>query len=73
MLMAHTYNPSNSGGRDQENHISKPAQIIVCKSQFRKIPSQKQAVRVAQGVGPEFKNKRSHKSVDVAQVVNWEL
>jgi hypothetical protein len=23
-LMAHAYNPSDSGGRDQENYVSKP-------------------------------------------------
>jgi hypothetical protein len=26
VLVAHTYNPSYSGGRDQEDHGSKPAQ-----------------------------------------------
>jgi hypothetical protein len=26
VLMAHTYNPSYSGGRDQEDHGLKPAQ-----------------------------------------------
>jgi hypothetical protein len=53
--VAHTCNPSYSGGRDQEDHSSKPARKIVLKTLSRKNPSQKRAGGVAQGVDPEFK------------------
>jgi hypothetical protein len=29
-MVAHTYNPSYSGGRDQEDRSSKPAQALNC-------------------------------------------
>jgi hypothetical protein len=48
--VAHIYNPSNSGDRDQEDHCSKPAQAIVPKTLSQKNPSQKWTGRVAQGV-----------------------
>jgi hypothetical protein len=52
---AHACNPSYSGGRDQEDHSSKPAWQIVHETLSRKKkPSPKKAGRVAQGVGPEF-------------------
>jgi hypothetical protein len=44
--LALTYNLHYSGGRNQEDHSSKPAQPN---------SSQKRAGIVAQGVGPEFK------------------
>jgi hypothetical protein len=52
VLVAHTYNPSYSGGRDQEDHGSKPA----CKNNSqdpmsKNTPPQKRA-RVPQRVGP---------------------
>jgi hypothetical protein len=53
--MAHTYNPSYSGGRDQEDHGSKPDGQIVLETQSQKNPSQKKAGGMTQGVGPEFK------------------
>jgi hypothetical protein len=53
-MVAHACNPSCSGGRDQEDHRSKPEQIV-CKTLSRKNPSQKTVGGVAQGVGPEFK------------------
>jgi hypothetical protein len=39
--MAHTYNPSDSGGRDQEYRSLKPARQRVCKTLSQKHPSQK--------------------------------
>jgi hypothetical protein len=60
VLVAHACNPSYSGGRDQEDPGSKPAWAIVGKTLSRKIPSQKMAGGVAQGVGPEFK-PQNHK------------
>jgi hypothetical protein len=51
--VAHAYNPSYSGGRDQEDHSSKPGG----KTLTQKNPSQKSAGGVAQGVGPVLKKK----------------
>jgi hypothetical protein len=56
MLVAHAYNPSYSGGRDQEDHGSKPAPSIVHETLSRKYLTQKRAGGVAQNVGPEFKS-----------------
>jgi hypothetical protein len=53
MLVAHTCNPSYSGGRDQEDGGS--AQAKSSRDTISKNPSQKTAGRIAQGVGPEFK------------------
>jgi hypothetical protein len=69
-LVAHTCNPSYSGGRDQENHGSTPDREDSSRDptlktkQNKKNPSQKRDGRVTQGVGPEFKpqyhkNKKS--------------
>jgi hypothetical protein len=61
VLVANPYNPSYSGGRDQEDHSSKPAQAnssrdtILCDGYFRDTHHIKRASGVAQGVGPEFK------------------
>jgi hypothetical protein len=55
VLVAHTFNTSYSGGRDQEDHGSKPAQATVCKILSQKNLSQKRTGRVAQGEGPEFR------------------
>jgi hypothetical protein len=49
-----TYDPSYSGGRDQEDHGSKPARANSCETLSRKYLSQKMAL-VAQGAGPKFK------------------
>jgi hypothetical protein len=46
-LVAHTYNPSYYGGRDQENHGSKPDQGNICVTLSQKSPSQKKAGRLA--------------------------
>jgi hypothetical protein len=55
-MVAHTYNPSFSGGRDQEDHSSKPTQTNSLQDPtWKKNTSQKRTGGVAQGVGPEFK------------------
>jgi hypothetical protein len=53
----HTYNPSYSGGRNQEDHDSKPAQASSSQDPSSKNSSQKRAGGVAQGLGPEFKSQ----------------
>jgi hypothetical protein len=53
--MAHTYNPSYSGDRDQEDRGLKLTQVYSSWDPISKKPSQKRAGGVAQGVGPEFK------------------
>jgi hypothetical protein len=54
VLVAHAYNPSYLGGREQEDHSSKPAQANSSRDPISKIPK---AGGVAQGVGPEFKTQ----------------
>jgi hypothetical protein len=57
-LMAHTYNPSYSGGRDQGDHGSKPARANrSTRPYLKKTHHEKRAGGLAQGVGPEFKLK----------------
>jgi hypothetical protein len=64
--VGHDYNPSYSGGRDQEDLGSKPAQAN--SSQYpisKKAITKKRAGEVAQGIGPEFtlqyhKRKKNH-------------
>jgi hypothetical protein len=67
--VAHSCNPSYSGGRDQEDHSSKPAQANSLRDLIFKNPSQKRAGGVAQGVDPEFepqyhkkKKEKPHKN-----------
>jgi hypothetical protein len=55
--MAHTCNPSYSGGRDQEDHGSKPVLENSSQDPVLKNPSQKRAGGVVQGVVPEFKTQ----------------
>jgi hypothetical protein len=62
--VAHDCNPSYSGGRDQEDCSSKPAQANSSRatiSQKNKISSHYRAGGVAQGVGPEFKTNNAKK------------
>jgi hypothetical protein len=59
--VAHTYNPSYSGGRDQEDWDSKPAQAD-SENLSGKHPSLKRAVDVAQVIGPEFKPQNCQKN-----------
>jgi hypothetical protein len=49
--VAHVYNPSYSGSRDQEDHSSKPAWVNSSRDPI----SKKRAGGVAHGVGLEFK------------------
>jgi hypothetical protein len=54
--VAHIYNPSYSGGRDQKDHGSKLAWANSSRDPTSKNPLTKNwAGRVAQGVGSEFK------------------
>jgi hypothetical protein len=50
-LVAHVCNPSNSGGRDQKDHASKPAQANCSETLSQKHPSQKRAGGVTQEIG----------------------
>jgi hypothetical protein len=53
--VAHAYNHSYSGGRNQEDHGSKPAWADCSQDLISKIPNTNRAGGIAQGVGPEFK------------------
>jgi hypothetical protein len=53
--MAYTCNSNYSGGRDQENQGSKPAQADDSRDPISKKPNTKKGCGVAQGVGHEFK------------------
>jgi hypothetical protein len=56
VTVAHTCNPSNSGGRDQEDQGPKPAWANSLQAPIsKKNPSQKRTGGVTQGIGPEFK------------------
>jgi hypothetical protein len=70
--MAHTCNPSYSGGRDQEESGSKPA----LANSSERPPSQKnlhkkRASGVAQGIGPEF--ELQHHTQKRIFVSSWTL
>jgi hypothetical protein len=53
--VAHACNPSYLGGRDQEDHSSKPDWHIIHETLSQKTHHRKRAGGMAQGVGPEFK------------------
>jgi hypothetical protein len=55
--VAHTCNPGHSGGREQENHSSKPAQANSSQNSIskKKKITKKGAGGVAPSVDPEFK------------------
>jgi hypothetical protein len=56
--VADTYNPSYSGGRDQEDHGSKPVRANSSRDSYlkkKKNSLQKRAGEVVQVVGPGFK------------------
>jgi hypothetical protein len=53
--VAHAYNPSYSGCRDQEDCGLKSALANSSQGPILKIPNTKRAGGVDQGVGPEFK------------------
>jgi hypothetical protein len=54
-LVAHVYNPSYSGGRDQKDCFSKPAKVNSFQDPILKSPYENKAGGVAQGEGYEFK------------------
>jgi hypothetical protein len=51
-MVTHVYNPSYSGGRDQEDHCSKPALANSLQDPILKTLHKKKAGRAAQGEGP---------------------
>jgi hypothetical protein len=53
-MVTEAWNPSCSGGRDQEDPASKPTWANTSQDPISKTKSQKTAGGVAQGVGPEF-------------------
>jgi hypothetical protein len=53
--VAHSYNPSYSGGRDQEDCGLKLAQANSLRDPISKIPNTKRDAGLGQDVGPEFK------------------
>jgi hypothetical protein len=61
VLVAHAYNPSYLGGRDQEDCGSKPAEANSSWEPIFKNPSQKRAGGVTQDIGPEFKPQIANK------------
>jgi hypothetical protein len=69
VLVAHACNPSYSGGRDQEDHVLKPAWANSSWDPIFK----KRAGGVSQGVGPEFKPQYHKKKVVVAGWVMWTM
>jgi hypothetical protein len=44
MLLAHTCKPNYSGGKDQEDHSSKPAQVDSSEDPISKMPNTKQLI-----------------------------
>jgi hypothetical protein len=63
VLVAHAYNPSYSGGRDQEDRVLKPVWANwFMRPYLKKNPSQKnRGGGVVQGEGPEFKPQYAKK------------
>jgi hypothetical protein len=53
--VAQACTPGDSGGKDQEDHGSKPACANSSRDPISKKSIAKKAGRVAQGIGPEFK------------------
>jgi hypothetical protein len=78
--VAHACNPSYSGGSNQEDWGSKPAQANSLRNPNVKIPDTKRTGGVAQDVGPEFKpqyrkkKKTVHKlgAVVLAYLGGWD-
>jgi hypothetical protein len=56
-LVAYTCNPSYSGGRDQEDHGSKPAWANCSRDPISKKHFTKKGGGVAQGEGSEFESQ----------------
>jgi hypothetical protein len=62
--VAHTYNPSYSGSRDQEDTVrSQLGQIVHKILSWKKTHHKKGAGGVAQDVGPEFKPAKKKKRI----------
>jgi hypothetical protein len=59
--VAHSCNPSYSGGRDQEDHSSKLARANSSLRTYLQKILQKRAGGVVQDVGPEFKSQHHKK------------
>jgi hypothetical protein len=57
VLVAHTCNPSYSGGREQEDHGLKPAGTTSSQDPISKTLHKSQAGGVAQGEGPAKKKE----------------
>jgi hypothetical protein len=57
--VAHAYNPSYKGGRDQEDGSSKPAWANSLQDPILKKTTQNRAGGVAQSVGSKLKNKNT--------------
>jgi hypothetical protein len=63
------------GGRDQEDHSSKPAQANSSSDPISKIPNTKKRTGgMAQGVGPEFKpyyHTHKKKDLEILRLRAW--
>jgi hypothetical protein len=66
MLVAHTYNPSYSGGRDQEDHGSKPAWGNNLRDPILKKHCIKKGWWSGSSVGPEFNPQHCKKKKKLA-------
>jgi hypothetical protein len=66
--VVHAYNPSYSGGRDQEDHGLKPAQANSLQDPILRKPLTKKAGGVAQGEGPEFRKKKKKKPTEMKRM-----
>jgi hypothetical protein len=66
--VAHTCDPSYSGGRNQVDHGSKPAWASL-RNPISKIPFKKRASGVSQGEGSEFKPQYHKKKEHVINVI----
>jgi hypothetical protein len=72
--VAHTCNPSYSGGRDQEDHGSKPAQANSLQDPIlKKTHHKERASEAAQGVGPEFKPQYCEKIKSYPRETKWHI
>jgi hypothetical protein len=68
--VAHIYNPSYSGGRDQESHGLKPSQGKQFTRLSQKNPTQERACGVAQGANPKFKSQHQQKKKKKNSVIS---
>jgi hypothetical protein len=67
VLVAYACDPTYSGGRNQEDHGSKPAQ----QDPISKIP--KRSGGVAQGGSPEFKPQYCQKKIKTQKILKYIL